>query len=78
MVYERGVKLSGATVHFVTNEVDGGPIILQRAIDISNAKSPEEIQEMILLNIEHKILPEAVKLFCENKLKVFERKVEII
>ena len=78
MAYERGVKVAGATVHFVTSEVDGGPIILQRAIDISKAQSPEEIQEMILLNIEHKILPEAVKLFCENKLKVIERRVEII
>ena len=78
IAYERGVKVAGATVHFVTSEVDGGPIILQRAIDISSAKSPEEIQEIILLNIEHKILPEAVKLFCENKLKVVERRVEII
>ena len=78
MAYERGVKVAGATVHFVTSEVDGGPIILQRAIDISKAQSPEEIQEMILLNIEHKILPEAVKLFCENKLKVIERRVEIL
>ena len=78
MAYERGVKVAGATVHFVTSEVDGGPIILQRSIDISKAQSPEEIQEMILLNIEHKILPEAVKLFCENKLKVIERRVEII
>ena len=78
MAYERGVKVSGATVHFVTSEVDDGPIILQRAIDISSAKSPEEIQEMILLNVEHKILPEAVKLFCENKLKVVERRVEIV
>ena len=46
--FERGVKVSGATVHFVNEEVDGGPIILQRAIDISDCKSPEEIQEKIL------------------------------
>ena len=76
--FNRGVKVSGATVHFVTKEVDGGPIILQRAIDISKASSPEEIQKMILDNIEHKILPEAVKLFCENRLKVNEGRVEII
>ena len=77
MAYERGVKVAGATVHFVTSEVDGGPIILQRAIDISDCKSPEEIQEKILINIEHKILKEAVKLFVENKLKVINERVEI-
>ena len=76
--FERGVKVSGATVHFVNEEVDGGPIILQRAIDISDCKSPEEIQEKILLNIEHKLLPEAVKLYCDNKIKVINGKVEII
>ena len=76
-VYERGVKVSGATVHFVSSEVDGGPIILQRAIDISDCKSPEEIQEKILINIEHKILKEAVKLFVENKLVVNNERVEI-
>ena len=62
--FKRGVKVSGATVHFVSNVVDGGPIILQRAIDISDALSPEEIQQKILINIEHKILVEAVKLYC--------------
>ena len=77
-VFERGVKVSGATVHFVSSEVDGGPIILQRAIDISDCKSPEEIQEKILINIEHKILKEAVALYCNNKLKVVNERVEII
>ena len=76
-VLERGVKVSGATVHFVSSEVDGGPIILQRAIDISDCKTPEEIQEKILINIEHKILKEAVKLFVEGKLKVINERVEI-
>ena len=64
--FNRGVKVSGATVHFVSNVVDGGPIILQRAIDISDCNSPEEIQLKILYNIEHKILVEAVKLYCDN------------
>ena len=76
--FERGVKISGATVHFVNEEVDGGPIILQKSIDISTCKSPEEIQEKILLNVEHKLLLEAVKLYCENKIKVINGKVEII
>lgn len=77
-VYKRGVKVSGATVHFVSKEVDGGPIILQKSIDISSCNSPEEIQEKILLNIEHNLLVEAVKLFCDNKLKVENERVQII
>lgn len=76
--FERGVKVSGATVHFVSNVVDGGPIILQEAIDISDCHSPEEIQEKILLNIEHKIIVKAVKLYCDNSLKVENERVEII
>ena len=76
-VYRRGVKVSGATVHFVSAVVDGGPIILQEAIDITNATSPEEIQQMVLVNVEHKILPLAVKLYCENKLEVIDERVII-
>ena len=76
--FERGVKVAGATVHFVSNVVDGGPIILQKAIDVSSCKSPEEMQEKILLNVEHKLLPEAVKLFCDGKLKIENERVEII
>lgn len=76
--FNRGVKVSGATVHFVSNVVDGGPIILQRAIDISDCNSPEEIQEKILYNIEHKILVEAVKLYCDNKIKVENERVILI
>ena len=76
--FARGVKVSGATVHFVSNVVDGGPIILQKAIDVSLASSAEEMQEMILLNVEHKILPEAVKLYCEGKIKVENERVTIL
>lgn len=76
--FNRGVKVSGATVHFVTSLVDGGPIILQRAIDISDCQSPEEIQTKILLNVEHKILVEAVKLYCDNKLKIENERIKII
>ena len=75
--FNRGVKVSGATVHFVSNVVDGGPIILQRAIDISDCNSPEEIQLKILYNIEHKILVEAVKLFFDDKLKIENERVII-
>lgn len=77
-VYKRGVKVSGATVHFVSKVVDGGPIVLQQAIDISDCKSPEEIQEKILNNIEHNLLVKAVQLYCDHKLKVENERVEII
>ncbi len=76
--FKRGVKVSGATVHFVSEVVDGGPIILQQAIDVSKCQSPEEMQTLILDNIEHKILPEAVRLFCLDKLKVENERVEIL
>jgi phosphoribosylglycinamide formyltransferase-1 len=75
--FKRGVKVSGATVHFVSTVVDGGPIILQKTIDISDANSPEEIQEKILNNIEHKLLVEAVKLYCDGKLEVKNERVLI-
>ena len=77
-VYKRGVKVSGATVHFVSTVVDGGPIILQQAIYITDCKSPEEIQEKILNNIEHNLLVKAVQLYCDHKLKVENERVEII
>ena len=76
--FQRGVKVSGATVHFVSSVVDGGPIILQEAMDVSLASSPEEMQQMILNNIEHRILPEAVRLFCDGKLIVENERVKII
>ena len=68
-VFKRGVKVSGATVHFVTGEVDGGPIILQRAVDISDLETPEDIQARVL-EIEHEIKPQAVSLYCEGRVSV--------
>lgn len=76
--FKRGVKLAGATVHFVSNVVDGGPIILQQAIDVSDCDSAEQMQEKILLNVEHKLLPKAVKLYCEGRIKVNGERVEIL
>lgn len=75
-VFKRGVKVSGATVHFVTGEVDGGPIILQRAVDISYLETPEDIQARVL-EIEHEILPEAVALYCEGRVSVENERVKI-
>ncbi len=74
---KRGVKVSGATVHFVSPIVDGGPIILQEAVDISDLKTAEEIQERIL-EIEHRILPKAVGLFADHRIKIENERVEII
>lgn len=76
VVFKRGVKVSGATVHFVTGEVDGGPIILQRAVDISDLETPEDIQARVL-EIEHEILPEAVALYCEGRVSVENERVKI-
>lgn len=75
-VFKRGVKVSGATVHFVTGEVDGGPIILQRAVDISDLETPEDIQARVL-EIEHEILPEAIALYCEGRVSVENERVKI-
>ena len=74
---EKGVKVSGATVHFVTPECDAGPIILQKAVEVMQDDTPEALQERIMKQAEWKILPEAVKLFCEDKLTVKNNKVYI-
>lgn len=76
-VYDSGVKLSGATVHFVNEEVDGGPIILQEAIKLDFNDTPKTIQEKVL-EVEHRLLPMAVKLFAEGRLRVVNNRVEIL
>ncbi len=73
---KRGVKVSGATVHFVNEEVDGGPIILQEAVAIDDLETAEQIQ-LRVLEIEHRILPKAVNLYCQGKLEVKEGRVKI-
>lgn len=66
----KGVKVSGATVHFVTAECDAGPIILQKAVEVKNGDTPEILQKRIMENAEWKILPKAVQLFCDGKITV--------
>ena len=73
---EYGVKLSGATVHFVSADVDGGAILMQRAVPVEADDTPETLQARILKE-EHKMLPECVKLLCQGKVRVVGRKVEI-
>ena len=75
---EYGVKLSGATVHFVSEECDGGPIILQKAVDVLPDDTPEVLQRRIMEQCEWKILPQAVSLFCQDRLKVEGRTVRIL
>ncbi len=73
----KGVKLSGATVHFVTEECDGGPIILQKAVEVKNGDTPETLQKRIMEEAEWKILPKAVQLFCDGKIAVVDGKAEV-
>lgn len=77
-VLASGVKLTGATVHFVTEECDGGPIILQKAATVEKGDTPEILQKRVMEQCEWKILPQAVSLFCEGRIKVIDNKTEII
>ena len=72
-----GVKLSGATVHFVSAECDGGPIIAQKAVEVRYDDTPETLQRRIMEEAEWKLLPMAVSLFCQDKITVQGRTVII-
>lgn len=73
---EYGVKRSGATVHFVSADVDGGAIIMQRTVEVKDNDTPESLQARILKK-EHKMLPECVKLLCQGKIVKAGRKVYV-
>ncbi|MBQ3939996.1 MAG: phosphoribosylglycinamide formyltransferase [Oscillospiraceae bacterium] len=74
---QKGVKVTGATVHFVTEVCDGGPIILQKAVNVEQGDTPETLQKRVMEQAEWHILPEAVRLFCEDKLTVKDNLVTI-
>ena len=74
---EKGVKVSGATVHIVTPECDAGPIILQKAVEVREDDTPESLQKRIMEEAEWKILPEAVRLFCEGRITVKDNRAYI-
>ena len=76
-VLARGVKVTGATVHFVSREIDGGPIIRQVACDISDLDKAEDIQARVL-EIEHQILPEVVGLYCDGRIQIENGRVKVI
>jgi phosphoribosylglycinamide formyltransferase-1 len=75
--FEYGVKVTGPTVHFVTEEMDGGPIILQSAVMVTEDDTVDTLREAIHRE-EHKIYPRAIQLFIEGKLKIEGRRVRII
>ena len=76
-VLQRGVKLTGATVHFANAVCDGGPIILQKAVAVQEDDTPETLQKRVMEEAEWQLLPEAVALFCQGRLTVEEGKVFI-
>ena len=73
---DHGVKVSGCTVHFVDESLDGGPIILQRCVRVLENDDEDSVAERILHH-EHECYPEAVKLFCEERLEIVGRRVRI-
>jgi phosphoribosylglycinamide formyltransferase-1 len=75
-VFSRGVKFSGATVHLVNSEYDAGPIVLQKAVSIEDVQSGDEIARRVL-EIEHEIFPQAVKMLVEDRLEVHGLRVTI-
>jgi len=77
-VLASGVKLTGATVHFVTAVADGGPIILQKSVDVCEGDTPEILQRRVMEQAEWVILPAAVSLFCEDRLSIEGKVVHIL
>ncbi len=76
-VLKSGAKFSGCSVHFVTEDVDGGPIIVQRVVPVKDDDTPDTLAERVLVE-EHKAYSEAIKLFIENRLKIEGNRVKIM
>lgn len=72
-----GVKISGATIHFVNEKADAGAIILQGVVDVKKDDTPEILQKRIMENVEWKLLPEAVSLFCQDRIEIVDGKAYI-
>lgn len=77
-VLKRGVKLTGATVHFVDEGTDTGPIILQKAVDVKWDDTPEILQKRVMEEAEWKILPKAIHLIANNKVSVIDGRVRVM
>ena len=67
-----GVKVSGATIHFVNEKADAGAIILQGTVDVLKDDTPEVLQRRIMENVEWKLLPKAVSLFCQDRIEIID------
>ena len=76
-VLKRGVKLTGATVHFVDEGTDTGPIILQKAVEVKNDDTPEILQRRVMEEAEWKIMPEAINLIANGEVSIKDNKVII-
>ncbi len=74
---EYGVKVSGATIHFVNEKADAGAIILQGVVDVKKDDTPEVLQRRIMENVEWKLLPKAVSLFCQDRIEIINGKAYI-
>lgn len=74
---EYGVKVSGATVHFVNEKADAGAIILQKPVEVKFGDTPEILQKRIMEQAEWKILPQAVSLFCQDKIDIVDGKAYV-
>lgn len=72
-----GVKVSGATIHFVNEEADAGAIILQGVVNVEKDDTPEVLQKRIMENVEWKLLPKAASLFCQDKIEIIEDKAYV-
>lgn len=77
-VLSRGVKITGATVHFVDEGTDTGPIILQKAVEVKQGDTPKLLQQRVMEEAEWFIMPEAINLIANNKVKVIEGKAVIL
>ena len=77
-VLKRGVKVTGATVHFVDDGTDTGPIVLQKAVEVQQGDTPEILQKRVMEQAEWKLLPEAVRLFSEGRLEIHDHIVTIL
>ena len=76
-VLDYGVKLSGATIHFVNEKADAGAIILQGTVNVLHDDTPEILQKRIMENVEWKLLPKAVSLFCQDKIEIINGKAYV-
>ena len=77
-VLQSGVKLTGATVHFVTADCDAGPIIAQKAVPVLEGDTPEILQRRVMEQCEWQLLPQAVALFCQDKIQIMGNKTRIL